>query len=84
MASYTPFLSESYLNIFHSFQSSLYLFSLTLARNSQKKKKKKKKERKKEEKVLLRSVLSMGISISFIQLLHLLKTELGKQSAIFF
>jgi hypothetical protein len=83
MASYTPFLSESYLNIFHSFQSSLYLFSLTLARNSQKKKKKK-KERKKEEKVLLRSVLSMGISISFIQLLHLLKTELGKQSAIFF
>jgi len=49
MASYTPFLSESYLNIFHSFQSSLYLFSLTLARNSQKKKKKKKikKERKK-------------------------------------
>jgi len=48
MASYTPFLSESYLNIFHSFQSSLYLFSLTLARNRQKKKKKKRKKERRE------------------------------------
>jgi hypothetical protein len=48
MASYTPFLSESYLNIFHSFKSSFYLFSLTLDRNSKKKKKKKRKKERRE------------------------------------